>query len=311
MNKSLQILAAVTSIIIIYLITLYVLHSDGLITTLDIKVERNESILLINGYASPGQIAKKHFNTINAYTDNFKKIPRSLDSGGGASMTYQFWIKINDTDESKYRDLIILLKGDNREFVSGHYDKNGALTHQDPPQRTIKSPLIKFGHSYKNIVIETNTNNVVNYRADVDMNPESTSMSRRNLLSLLPINWFLFTFVFEDNYSVTDSTENGIKITFYVNDFPYQINSASSDPLLRNNWLVQNDGELYLMPNLNQSGDFLSIANLTYYNSAQTPDQIRKVFNAGAPTNQYSETPQLTNKPAFINAMNKLDIYNY
>lgn len=309
-NIIVQIMVAFITILIIYVATLNVLQIDRLITPLDTRVKRNESQIIINGYATPGQISKVSFNTINAYSDNYKKIPKSLDSRGGASYTYQFWLKINDTDNNKYKDLILLLKGDNRQYITGIYNEKGKLIEKKYPEYTIKSPLIKFGSSYNNIIVEFNTANVPNYKFDINMNNDETLPSRRNLLSLLPINWFMFTFVFEDNYNIIDEHENGIKSSFFINEIPYQINNASSDPLLKNNRLVQNDGYLYLLPNYQSDGDSFKIGNITYFNSAINHDQIKKNYNKGPPNKQYMIAQQKESKPSFITSYNKIDITN-
>lgn len=292
------------------MITLILLRSDSLITPLDTKVKRNETQTIIKGYATPGQISKKSYNTINVFNDKFLKIPKSLDSYGGASYSYQFWIKINDTDVNKFNNIILLLKGDIRQFVTGTYDEKGKLIHKSHPDWKIKSPLIKFGNSYKNIVVEFNTANVPDYKFNIDMNGDDDSPSRRNLLSLLPINWFMFTFIFSDNYSIIDGSENGIKASFFINDIPYQINNANSDPLLRNNRLIQNDGDLNILPNYQSDGDPFKLGNIMYYNTAINHDQIRKTYNKGPPTFQYVGKEQKEARPSFITTYNKIDITN-
>lgn len=103
-------------------------------------------------------------------------------------------------------------------------------------------------------MVEFNTANIPDYKYNIEMNPDNTDGSRKNLLSLLPINWFMFTFVFQDNYSLISANENGIKVMFYINDMMYDSISASTDPHLRNNRLVQNDGNLNLLPNLKNVG---------------------------------------------------------
>jgi len=117
--------------------------------------------------------------------------------------------------------------------------------------------------------------------------------------------------VFEDNFSSVDSAENGIKFTYYMNDAPYQINTASTEVSLRNNYLKQNDGNLYLFPRTpTVNGDFMNIGNLTYYNYALSIDQVRRTFAAGPPKHTAKLNRQMNYQPAHITAFNKLDVYN-
>jgi len=101
-------------------------------------------------------------------------------------------------------------------------------------------------------------------------------------------------------------------MSFYVNDFPYEIVSANTDPLLKNNTLVQNDGDLYLFPNLTSVGDFLEIADLGYFSSALQPDDIRKTFQNGPTLTpmkvESTKIPKMNSN--MLSAFNKMDIYN-
>ena len=144
---------------------------------------------------------------------------------------------------------------------------------------------------------------------DIKMNPDGDT-TRRNILSLLPINWYMMTFVFEDNYSVVDSAENGIKMTFYLNDIPYQINSASTETALRHNYLKQNDGDFHLFPNPTTGGDFLRLGNLKYCNYAMNGDEVRKSFAQGPPSSAAQFGAVKDDQPAYLTAFNKLDVYN-
>ena len=387
----LQLIAALIVIIVLYIITLLILRTDSIMASTDNKVHPNEIIKVIDGYGTVAQLSNFTYNTYNPYASDYKMIPRSIDSKGGASFTYQFWMKIKSTSDSLYADnggQIILLKGDNRQYQTGLYSQsttnsivcpsspdkvstwsgssgvvggapltsatgctngqvqtatctpNGwqttgcavpaaattttpsatpyTLQRTTPADYAIKAPLIKFGSSYRELIVQFNTNNVPNYQVDIVMTPPESSaayvpgLPRRNLLSIIPLNWFLFTFVFEDSYSVLDSSANGIKMSFYVNDFPYEIVSANTDPLLKNNTLVQNDGDLYLFPNLTSVGDFLEIADLGYFSSALQPDDIRKTFQNGPTLTpmkvESTKIPKMNSN--MLSAFNKMDIYN-
>jgi hypothetical protein len=96
-----------------------------------------------------------------------------------------------------------------------------------------------------------------------------------------------------------------------LNDTPYQINNASTEAILRNNYLKQNDGNLYMFPRApSVNGDFMNIGNLTYYNYATPIDQVRKTFASGPPSYMAKLNRRSDYQPAHITAFNKLDVYN-
>ena len=305
-----QLLVALVVVIVLYVITLFVLKSDSILASIDNKVEPNGVTTLVDGYASCAQLANATFNGINANSRNYKMMGKSINSRGGVSMTYQFWIKIKDTNDTLYANQTILLKGDKRKYQVGSYS-NGSLVNAASADYAVKCPLIKFGSSYRELVVQFATNNVPNYSVDIVMHPSTTDGEpHRNALSLLPLNWFLWTFVFEDSFSLLDGSKNGAKFTFYINDFPYSINSGTSDPLLRNNFITQNDAPLHLFPNLTSVGDFMQISNLKYFNSAVSPDDVRKTYQNGPPTNPMTTAKKQNIQPAILSAYNTLDIYN-
>jgi hypothetical protein len=334
-----QVVAAFAIIVVLYIITLVVLNIDSIIVNNSVKVEPMQRTQIINGYASASYLNTQFYNTINNFTDNFKRIGRSINTRGGAQYSYQFWIKIDDTQDDEYfKDLILLLKGDSRQFKLAKYQiptgsiNNYPLINTYDPEYLINCPMIKFGASYREIQVFFNTSkgpapitsavtqqkstgNSLIPNITIQTSPTDDIASRRNLLSLLPLNWYLFTFVFEDNYSLQDGSENGIKFTFYLNDFPYQINTAATDMFLRNNMLKQNDGDLFLLPNLKQDPtkgiEPLKLGNITYYNYAVDDKAVSSVFKMGPPT--YSAIPNDSNskQPSFLSAYNRIDLGNY
>lgn len=311
---TLQVLAALVVIIILYIVTLIIMNIDSLVVGISTTAKPREKSLIIDGYGNVSALYAKDFNTVNPFAVNFIKVPRSVNTYGGAQFTYQFWIKINEANDDLFKDLPIFIKGDNKLYNINLYPHNtpaGTVIKKLPADNYVRCPLIKFGTSWRHLVVQFNTSNSPFTQLDIKMNPDGTPGNRRNLLSLLPINWYLMTFVFEDNFSAMDSSENGIKFSFYLNDTPYQINTASTEAALKNNYLKQNDGNLYLFPRSNSvNGDYMNVGNLTYYNYATTIDEIRKTFLSGPPTYLAKFNSSMNYKPAHITAFNKLDIYN-
>lgn len=311
----LQVLVALIVVLLLYMLTLAVINMDALVIDADNRVKQNQETKIISGHANVSKLAGRSYNTVNPFADNFKKVARSLNDRGGAQFTYQFWMKIEDTDPANYKDLIILMKGDNRKFNRSLYDPDTLqkLSGEEfTGEYTVGCPVIKFGNSYKEMVIEFNTNNNPKAAMKVNVDGTSSPLYRRNVLSLAPGNWYMITIAFEDNFSYASGAENGVKVTMYVNNFAYQVTSASTDPLLRNNTLKQNDGNLFLFPNVSQPREFMKIGNIKYYNYAVNQRDVENSFTKGPPNFEFTENDSATNanKPAFLTAYNSLDIYN-
>lgn len=278
-----QLIFAFLVVLILYIITLIVLSVDALVVVPSYKVKPREEVVIKTGNNSSALLAKTRFNTIFPFIKgNFAKIPPSVNGSTGTQFTYQFWMKINDPKEQNFKDLVLLLKGDDRKYKLGYYKTSGDMSLipeiTEGPKYMIKCPLIKFKDSFKNMVVEFNTNNHPDVQIEVNMLKSDSEAQRKNLLAFLPLDWFMFTFVFEENYSQIEGTENGIKFTFYINDIPYQSNSGSTDEILRNNFIKQNDGDLFILPNHDSKTDILTMSDIKYYNYAKTDAEVRQDF---------------------------------
>lgn len=314
MNKAFQVFFGLVIIILLYIITLVILNIDSLVVNRTPSISARDESIIIDGYGSSSYLAKRSFNTVNYFDDTYVKIMRSVNTYGGLQFTYQFWINLNDISSvNRFKDQIILFRGDKQRYKYALYDI-------DPPYQKkftsnqgeylIACPLIKFNNSYKDLCVKFNTNKTLMYETNITMNTQN-DITRRNVMSLLPLNWYLFTFVFEDNFSTVETTENGIKFTFYINDFPYHTVTASSDPTLRNNFLRHNEGDLHILPDLVDASELLTLGNIKYFNYAVKDNDIRNHFLSGPPTHNANINEGRKMQPAYLSAYNKMDIYNY
>jgi len=312
MSMVVQIVLALVIVIILYIVTLVVLNIDAIVVKNSTKVKPHETTMIISGHAPVAYLGNKSYNTYNSFADNFKKIGKSVNTTGGSQFSYQFWLKIDDPNDKLFQDLVVLLKGDKRKYKIGLYNADTLKRELIlPSSNVIACPLIKFNKSYRDITVQFGTANSPITSININMNPNDPGEGRRNLLSLLPLNWYLFTFVFEDNFSYVSGNENGINFKFWVNDIPYQENTASDNPELRNNTLKQNDGDLFILPNPPESGNFMKLGNIKYCNYALEGEEIKKTYQGGPPTTSAIERDQGTQKPTYLSAYNKIDIYNY
>lgn len=313
-NLALQIISALIVLIVLYIITLMILNIDVLVARKTLEIKQKESTLLVDGYASPAFLQEINYNTVNPFVNGYKRIAKSANHLGGASFTYQFWIRIEDANDELFKNLIILLKGDKTKYQLGYYEKNGSehvLRKKLDSDILIACPMIKFGNNYRDIRIRFNSNNEVVNEYAIVMNPDGDPTSRKNFLSLLPNNWMLLTFVFEDNYSTTEGIVNGIKLTMYINDMPYWSETASSLPnKLKGDTFKQNDGNFFMFPNVKTASDFVKLGNVRYYNYPVTQQEVTNVYSQGAPTHSakkdFKDSP-----PSYISALNKIDVTNY
>lgn len=312
MSVALQIVLALVIVVVLYIITLIVLNVDSITAKKSHLVKPQESTLIVDGHAPVTYLAHKSYNTANPNAEDFMKLGKSINTIGGSQFTYQFWIKVEDPTDALFKDLVVLLKGDVRKYKMGLYDMNTQqLQKTVPPDYMIACPLIKFVDSYRSLRVQFNTQNSPMTYIDINMTPNEGGMSRRNALSLLPSSWYMFTFILEDNVSYANVQENGINFQFWLNDFPYQVNGASDTPKLRFNSLKQNDGDLFLFPSPPSSGSFMKLGNIKYYNYALEGGEIASAFRSGPPTKSAEVTPSGNDKPAYLSAYNKIDIYNY
>lgn len=314
---STQIMVALILILILYVITLSILNIDALVSTSTMQVKQREMTSLLDGWAGPAFLQELNFNTVNPFVENYRRISRSMNLSGGAQFTYQFWIKVEEASDAHFKDLVLLHKGDIKKYQIGYYSQDTAnpaeykLKVRLPSDRWISCPQIKFGESFRDIRVRFNTNNDIYNEVAITMDPEGEPSSRKNLLSLLPVNWTMLTFVFEDNYSITENAENGIRFTFYINDMPYWSESASSYPPFRNDAIKQNDGNLYLLPGAKASSEFLKMGNIKYYNYALSQQDVKAAFTQGPPTFEAKATETKAFKPSYLSSLNKVDIYNF
>lgn len=319
MEIAIQIVLGIVIIVILYIITLIMLSIDSIVASSDTTVKPKQMTKIMDGFASISRINNKSYNTVTPTAESFRKISKSVNTAGGAQFTYQYWIRVEDANDALFKNLVVLHKGDKRKFNVGYYDNlpitqshpNNMLLSTDISVPVIACPMIKFGNSYRDLNIMVNTTKDPFVNVNISVTPDRTNGSK-NLLSLLAMkNWYLFTFVFKDNIAAENTTENGINLTIYINDTAYYTYTPTDIPAFRNNTLKQNEGNLYLFPDLQNGTDFLKIGNINYYNYALDVNDVIKVFQKGAPNHSTITENNKTDQPSYLSAYNKIDIYNY
>lgn len=314
-SPALQVVIAVVLLFLVYALVLWLIGKPAVVANpLDQRrVRPKESTTIVKGYAPSARLANLAFNSNNAFDrENFRKMPRSVNTMGGAQFSYGFWIKLETTDDNAFKDRILLLKGDARRFKTATYDpETNRRLDQKPADYVVACPMISFGDSYRHFRIMLNTTAHPQTRIDVRTHAGADAgLSRRNVLSLLPLKWHLLTFTFEDGVSPSTGHENGVRVRVWLDDFMIQESSATTHSLLHNSALRQNDGHLFVLPDA-PADKLLQMGDVTYYNWALDASDVANAFRRGAPKQAMEVSPDAGKQaPPYLSAFNKIDIYN-
>jgi hypothetical protein len=296
---ALQIAVGIVIVIVIFYLSLYILQQDNLVQNKQSGVKSpNFDFKIINGYIDSNFIAKKRYSTRNPMDNTFVPIPRAYNRMGGAQFSYSFWLFVGDSHQSAVQGKAILLKGSPEEYRYAKTTKSGDSI--DTEMSQIKCPKIRFGESFKDIVIEFNTQDDITHVVNLTSTEHATDTTlRHNLLDLMQNKWVFMAITMEDNIPINDF-ENGIVVRFYLNDILYYTHRVAST-------LRQNNGDLYLFPD----GDVRScrIADLKYYNYALGFQNVKGSYTGG-PAKFRADADETIGHPLHITEYNKIDLYN-
>lgn len=306
LNKEIGFIAMQTSLALFivyatYWMSLWVLKRDKLVLDTKYNTISNTRTLIVDGYTDAFSLQNTVIDTLNPSSVSYANLPRSVNRMGGAQFTYQFWFLLTNTDKENVGSKDILVRGDIMPYrtVTVNNATNETTTYEG---MIIKCPRIRFNGSFDDIAVEVNTleDPIPPPMLIKNRNSDSDATSRRNILKLTKDKWVLYTFIFQDSVQVNDF-ENGVAMTFYVNDLLYQTTTMRSA-------LKQNNGNLYLFP----SGaiDGCKVGNLAYYNYALSLSEIAKIYNNGPPKVASAKKSGPVASPLFLTEYNKLDIYN-
>jgi hypothetical protein len=303
----LQIIFGILATYIVYWIFLKVANRTKLVpSTEDLGYDRRSDTLIVDGRADGGSLANNTFDTVNPGKTNYVKMTRSLNLKGGAQFSYSMWMQIRDPS-ADLNDRVILLRGDDKTYRVKKTDKKTGISTFEAYR--VKCPLIRFGRidgeGVMSFVVEANAINDPNLAVTVAPRRDvEDSTLHKNLWSLLNKNWMLVSFVFSDHVPI-DDFEDGIEISVFINDIRYAIARVRDT-------LVQNDGKLYLFPNLGlrtPAANGVSVAHLKYHNYALGTSDLRAMVQQGVPMHGYKQR-EIKTTPLHLSEYNKLDIYN-
>jgi hypothetical protein len=254
---------------------------------------------LFKGWVETKGFYNKQFNTYNRFASNYKKLPHSVNILGGSQFTYSVWVKFNNVSAENLGNKVLFLKGDKKQYPYSVTVNKQATNASD---YLVKSPIVKFGDSANELIVEFNTTKNLNQRVVIDRVPSSDETQRHNVFSLVPGKWMLMTFIFEDNRTY-DNPEDGVIFTFYLNDILYHTSRVQGA-------LRLNQGDLNILPNSAIQDGFM--ADLTYFNYALNVNDVRALVAAGFTNARYNEmeSDPSFNQPLYLTQYNKLEINN-
>lgn len=302
----LQVIAGFILSLVIYWISLYIMRADKLVIDGKLSTARPQEVQIVNGFVDCAAFANKVYNTTNELAANYMPLPRSVNRKGGAQFTYSFWMYMTNIAEDNVRGKVILSRGSMspyRYIRSKVTDTTANMS--KATDMYLRCPLIRFGNSYKELVVEFNTVDDPEQRI-VIMNRQDTGDSalRRNMASLSANYWVLMTFVFEDNVPINDF-ENGVVLKYYVNDTMYQVSRVRST-------LRQNNGSLNLFPLKTGEPPIAGarMASFSYFNYALTDEDIAARYLRGPSRTPNVDSSSRFGVPLYLSASNRVDATN-
>jgi hypothetical protein len=263
---------------------------------------------IFSGWIDTKSFSDKSYTTYNMFAKNYRKLPRSVNKTGGAQFSYSVWVKFKDFSDKNLANKVLFVHGDKSKYpysVTASYNGKKGET-RNLTDYLIKCPLVRFGNNAGELIIEYNTTkNVSESVRVIHKDNDKNETIRRNLFSIIPGKWTLFTFVFRDDKRY-DSPEDGVELQFYLNDVMYTRHTSIGG-------LRLNKGDIHILPNT--TNDPISegyMCDLTYYNYALNMNDVKDILKRGVNTKRYSELEDDAdfNEPLHLSQYNKLEIYN-
>jgi hypothetical protein len=333
MHTAIQIILGIVVAIFIYLLSLWILRKNQLVSQATSTKTSKQNVLILDGYAESTVVAGTQWSTVNPNSQNYVMLDRSYNRKGGAQFSYSIWVQIRDT--SAIRGQTLFMRGDpSLYYWTKTVGNNGPVVMNDV---LIKCPRVRFGSRFdEGLVVEFNTlQDPQGGSIAIRPNPEPIPVAgqpkaslttfdetmRHNLYDLIRDRWALLTFTFEDGVAINEF-ENGIMARFYLNDVLYTSQSVQGA-------LRQNVGDIYLLPaiqndpnygNASQQGytpgqgpDAIpntTVGNFAYFNYALRLAQVKHLFNKGPPKNPATFGVGPVGEALYLSEYNKLDVYN-
>jgi hypothetical protein len=263
-------------ILILYLISLIVVAQDNLSADQRLFKDSKKEVFVFKGVTDCRQLFNRSYSTLLPNRPYYAKLPFSMNRYGGNCFSYMFWMKITNVEESNLRDKVIFMRGDENKYPLQKIDQtdnNRPVTPVGYQTRIIKMPLLKFGKNYQQIIVECNTTNDIEQTFDTTEFQKGETQSQREVLSMIPGRWILYTMTFEDNMPV-DDFEDGIEMKMYINNVLLFRKIAKGA-------LRLNEGDLHFFPKGDELIQGAFIGDFRYIPWAASYNEINKIYEKG------------------------------
>jgi hypothetical protein len=271
-------------------------------------ISQQERVPVFTGVMNAKSNIGRVYNTFDPSSLTYRRLPQSVNRMGGAQFSYTVWVSfsrgINDADVA---GKTLFMRGDNKHFRPLYNSKSGTtenyFAENEGKDYTIACPRVSFLGANK-LAVDVNTDSELRRRFVIGSDAPEGAM-QKNVLSLIPGHFVMYTFVFEDNVGM-DAFERGIRMRFYINDQMYFTSTAPGA-------LRQNEGPLYLLldrtPDGREGVDALSIADLTYYNYALRDTDVASLYSKGYNAEAFKDTSVVKKDNMSLNmsSYNRLD----
>lgn len=230
-------------------------------------------VWVVEGVADARSLHQRSWDTFNPMMPNYLPLPRSVNRKGGAQFSYTFWMKLTDTDDATVAGKVLFMRGDAKKYALQKFENAAGsavspLTTDNYTTQIVKAPLVRFGSTYRDVVLECNTTNDIEQR----FAPTALTREQNEILAMVPGRWAMYTFVLEDNVPI-DDFENGIVAKTYINDVLFHRQTARGA-------LRQNPGPFHVLPNADLlQGAFLG--NIMYVPFAMTSEEVGWLYAKG------------------------------
>lgn len=295
---ALQVVAGLIVSYLIYLVSLWVMHFDIINIDKQTNPNKNQEVTVFSGYVESSSLVNKQYNTVNRGSGNYMPLIPSVNRKGGAQFTYSFWIFLSDPELCINQ--CIFLRGDPEQYSYERTNIRHKASHV-VQSRVSYCPMVSFGPNPMEFDIAFNTFDQLDQLMPIRNTKSVDPSIRKNLLPLFSNRWACITIVFEDHAVVSDF-EDGINVSFYVNDFMYASRNFAST-------LKQNVGNLHFFPD-GTAPQGCRLSGFKYFNYALTQRDVDALFRRGPNLNPEKINSASTNIPMYVSDYNKLDIYN-
>lgn len=322
LETAIQVTVGVAIVALIYLLSLWVMQRDRVLDHEVSEMRPTElAVDVLRGYGSAERLSSLRWSTANQNAGSFLPLLPSYNRRGGVQFTYSFWVKVDTRGGgAELANQVLLLRGDKRNFrwrritgaapVADGGTGGGETAEDFGPAVLVKCPLIRFGESFDELVVEYNTLHDPSSSFKVSSSPLPGPGERRNALSLMQGRWAMLTFAFEDNVGIS-SFEDGLMVRFYLNDALYHTHRQPGA-------LRRNQGDFFLAPTFHAGNHAataasggLTMGDVRFFNYAVAPKDVERLFSRGQPLKEARELQQRGDAdPLYLSEYNRLDIYN-